>query len=131
MLNILYVKLNIKPLIKFPLKLSMVYLVPLVDGDRRPCAIKLNSKCAFIIERPKPSLAGLISAIYGSGNSCQRLSMMRKSSFLSFGVHGPLLSFAYTTAQAVEQFRGCWNKAGINTGITFNYYLDLRNCKFM
>ena len=44
--------------------------------------------------------------------------------------HDPLLHFAYTTEMVVVEFRGCWIKAGINAEITFNYYSDLRNCKF-
>jgi len=42
----------------------------------------------------------------------------------------PFLPFVYTTELVVVEFRGCWNKAGINPGVSFNYCSDLRNCKF-
>ena len=41
------------------------------------------------------------------------------------------LPFAYTTELVVVEFRGCQNKSVIYQGITFNYYSDLQNCKFV
>ena len=57
----------------------MVHLVQSVDKDRRPVALSKS----FYYTAPK-ILAGLISAAFWSFNSCQRLSMMRKSSFFEF-----------------------------------------------
>jgi len=53
--------------------------------------------------------------------------MMCKSSIFGVWWPWPPLPFAYTTELVVVDFQ---NKSGINAGITFNYYSDLRNCKF-
>jgi len=57
--------------------------------------------------------------------------MMHRSSFVGVWGPWPLLPFAYTTELVVVDFWEYWNKAGINPGISFNYFSDLRNCKFM